>query len=153
MLVWALTACGEETPEGHELDQEEADALFDLLADPSGEDVGWVFESWQLAPQTDGTCRNSASHTGWVRTFLNDTLAEWKLDGEAPVGSIAAKGQYADADCNGLERITAMQKRDDGWFYARYDERGTADYGGTPDLCTDCHDVAPYDHLFLTLPD
>ena len=54
------------------------------------------------------------------------------------MGSIVAKDGYADDGSAVL--IAAMEKREDGWYWAEWDaETDESEYSGRPGLCIDCH--------------
>jgi hypothetical protein len=54
------------------------------------------------------------------------------------VGSLIVKDGFSGGE---LDLIAAMDKRDDGWFWAEWtDTTGeSAEFSGKPEVCTDCH--------------
>lgn len=109
----------------------------ELLAAVQADD----YRGWARAPGYAERTPSNAPHSDQVEIFVNDVveaaLAEG-AGGEWPVGSIIAKDGYTD---DGELALTAlMEKREGGWFWAEYDEEGTALYSGSPTICTDCHE-------------
>jgi hypothetical protein len=114
--------------------------------DPAGAKRLWreihdlEYRTWQKAPGYEERRKSNAPHGGHVSIYINDVVAEALEAGEAldewPTGSLIVKDGFDGSD---LELIAAMDKRDDGWFWAEWDDEGDADYSGKPDVCTDCH--------------
>lgn len=128
-LVLALSGCGDDQ------DPEGAASLLDRLR---SED----YRSWQRAPGYPERRASTAPHGDEVEIFVNDVVATALADGAAleewPVGSIVAKDGYDEG--GGLELVAAMEKRDDGWYWAEWDgETDESIYSGKPSTCIDCH--------------
>lgn len=124
-----LAACGD--------DQDPAGAA-DLLERLRAAD----YQGWQRAPGFAERRASSAPHGDQVEIFVNEVVASALADGaplEAwPVGSIIAKDGYDDD--GSLTLIAAMEKRDDGWYWAEWDgETDESTYSGKPATCIDCH--------------
>jgi choline dehydrogenase-like flavoprotein len=107
------------------------------------------FHAWDRAPGWETAKKTVRPHGSTAEIFLNPTLAaalaEQGLDAW-PFGAIAVK------ESDGGKILAAMEKTEDGWFYAEYDRSGTVKYSGKPDVCTNCHDEGD-DHLFsVALP-
>jgi hypothetical protein len=98
------------------------------------------YRQWQRAPGYETRRATSAPHGDRVDIYINDVLVEALAAAEPldewPVGALIVKDGFDGSD---LELVAVMDKRDDGWFWAEYDDEGDADYSGRPDLCTDCH--------------
>ncbi len=98
------------------------------------------YRSWPRAPGYGERRSSNAPHGGAVEIYVNDVVAELlalQTPTEAwPVGSVIAKDGYDGAQ---LELIALMDKRDDGWYWAEYDDDGEPAYSGHPELCIDCH--------------
>jgi hypothetical protein len=100
------------------------------------------YESFSRAPGYETRRDSNAPHGGAVDIYVNPViqavitentpLTEW------PVDSLVVKNGF---DGDALTLVAAMEKRADGWFWAEYDEEGSAIYSGKPDLCINCHDV------------
>lgn len=83
----------------------------------------------------------TAPHGDEVEIFYNKEVenmfasnikaAQW------PAGAIIVKNGYEEGQ---LATISAMLKRDDGWFWAEWDASNDESLAsGKPDLCTECH--------------
>ena len=98
------------------------------------------YRSWDRAPGFDSRQKSNAPHSDAVDIYINDVIAEVLAIGEPrdtwPEGSIVVKDGFDGGD---LDIIAIMEKRDDGWYWAEYDNDGDPDYSGHPDLCIDCH--------------
>lgn len=115
--------------------------------EPEAADSFWTriqasdYPSWSRAPGYEARQPSSAPHGDSVEIYVNPViqavitdakpLAEWPLD------SWVIKAGYDGDDA--LFLVASMEKRSDGWFFAEYDEAGSAAYSGKPDLCLDCH--------------
>ena len=114
--------------------------------DPEGARALWrqihalEYRQWQRAPGYERRRSSDAPHGGAVDIYINDVVAEALAAGEPlsewPVGAMIVKDGFDGSD---LELVAAMDKREDGWFWAEWDDEGDADYSGRPDTCTDCH--------------
>ncbi len=98
------------------------------------------YRTWQRAPGFDTRVRSNAPHGGAVDIYINDVVAD-ALEHETaltewPIGSTIVKDGFDGGD---LELIAIMDKREDGWFWAEYDDDGDSIYSGKPSLCIDCH--------------
>ena len=67
-----------------------------------------------------------------VQTALQSNM---RLD-TWPVGSILVKDAF---DGSSHEAVAAMEKREDGWYWAEWDANGTSLFSGKPKLCIQCH--------------
>jgi len=128
-MVLALPACGDD------MDPEGARSLWGRLTAEG-------FRSWDRAPGYETSRPSRAAHGDEVIVYVNDVVAdaldaETRLDGW-PVGSIVAKDGITDGE---VCLVAAMEKRDDGWFWAEWDPEGDSIYSGAPDLCTGCHRI------------
>lgn len=98
------------------------------------------YRSWERAPGWEQRKPSSAPHGSQVDIYIDDTLHEALVTGEPltewPVGSLVVKDGWDGSD---LELIAILQKREDGWYYAEYDDDGDPDYSGRPDVCVGCH--------------
>ncbi len=114
--------------------------------DPAGAERLWqsihadAYRSWQRPPGYEERRRSNAAHGGRVDIYVNAIVADALTSGEPieswPIGSRIVKDGFDDAD---FELVAAMEKRDDGWFWAEWDNEGDASYSGKPELCRDCH--------------
>jgi hypothetical protein len=98
------------------------------------------YRTWDRAPGYPSRRSTNAPHSDAVDIYVNDVVAEAlafedPLE-EWPVGSIIAKDGFDGSD---LELIAVMEKRENGWFWAEYDDDGDPDYSGRPEVCLDCH--------------
>lgn len=98
------------------------------------------YRSWPRAPGYQARRTSRAPHGGAVEIYVNDVVADALAQGVPeqawPVGSLIVKDGF---DGSELELVAVMDKREDGWFWAEYDDEGDADYSGKPGLCIDCH--------------
>lgn len=98
------------------------------------------YRSWTRAPGYEERRSSRAPHGGAVDIYVNDVMADALANEtgltEWPVGSIVVKDGFDGRD---LELIALMEKRDDGWFWAEFDEDDDSLYSGRPSLCIDCH--------------
>ncbi len=118
-------------------DDQDPDGASDLLARMKSED----YRSWARGPGYTERRTSSAPHGDEVEIFVNDVAAQ-ALQGSGqdkwPVGSIIAKDGYDEG--GGLSHIAAMEKREDGWYWAEWDgETEESIYSGKPATCIDCH--------------
>lgn len=140
VLPLLLAACGDN--------QDEAGAK-ELLERVRGES----YQTWARAPGWDRRLPTSAPHAEEVDIFLNPTLYDAAVGGAIdawPVGSIVVKDGYDGRD---LAIIAIMEKREDGWFFAEYDEDGDPFFSGQPQTCLDCHEAKNDRILAFDLPE
>jgi hypothetical protein len=117
-------------------DDQDPEGAKDLLQRIRDDD----YRSWTRAPGYAERKTSSAPHGDQVEIFVNDVVERALEGGEDawPVGSIIAKDGYDDA--GDLVLIAAMEKLEDGWYWAEWDaETDEADYSGRPSVCIDCH--------------
>jgi hypothetical protein len=128
VVALALTSCGDDQ------DPEGAADLLQRMRDDG-------YQSWARAPGYSERRATNAPHGDQVDIFVNqvvaDALAGSAID-EWPVGSIVAKDGYDDD--GSLSLVAAMEKREDGWYWAEWDgESDESLYSGKPAICIDCH--------------
>ena len=114
--------------------------------DPAAADAFWEkihsldYEAWSRAPGFEVRRESAAPHGGAVEIYVNPVveaaITEAKPLSEWPLDALIVKNGFDD---DALTLVAAMEKREDGWFWAEYDEGGAAKYSGKPDLCVDCH--------------
>lgn len=114
--------------------------------DPDGAAALWdqfhaaEYRTWDRAPGYPDRRPSGSAHGDAVEIFINDVLAEALAAGEPltewPEGSLIVKDGFEDGE---PLLVAAMEKREDGWFFAEYDVDGEASYSGSPKVCTDCH--------------
>lgn len=97
------------------------------------------YRSWARAPGYAARRASNAPHSDAVDIYVNAAV-EFALQSngetEWPVGSVVVKDGFSGSE----HEITAvMEKRQDGWYWAEYDDDGDPDYSGKPDICIDCH--------------
>jgi hypothetical protein len=115
--------------------------------EPEAADAFWTriqasnYQSWSRAPGYATRLPSNAPHGDSVEIFVNPVMQKVITDAvpvaEWPLDSWVIKAGY-DGD-DQLFLVASMEKRADGWFWAEYDEAGSASYSGKPDLCIDCH--------------
>jgi hypothetical protein len=113
--------------------------------DPAGAAELWDrihaenYRGFARAPGFEQRRASGAAHGNAVDIYVNaivvDALAKGPL-AAWPKGSLIVKDGFDDGD---FELVAAMEKRDDGWFWAEWDNEGDAQYSGRPSLCIDCH--------------
>jgi hypothetical protein len=135
VVAVASTGCGQDD------DPEGARVLWEKV------NAGAGFASWQRAPGYGVRRASFTAHATAVEIFVSPevqaTLAppvarsapvtEW------PVGSIVVKEGFSSVTGGSRKSIAVMEKRQDGWFWAEYDDGGTSTYSGRPGVCVDCH--------------
>ena len=95
-------------------------------------------------------CRLSpAEHDGfYIRVFANSGSAQAYVDGTYPFveGTLLVKGEYEDADCTDLRRVSAMLKLADGaapelgdWRWQRRAMPGQTTAAMAAKSCAGCH--------------
>jgi len=114
--------------------------------DPSGADELWKrihdekYTSWERAAGYATKQPSSAPHGDEVVIYLNETIAA-AVAGDPltkwPVGSLIVKDGFSGDE---LDLVAAMEKRDDGWYWAEWSGDGSAKFSGNPDTCTSCHE-------------
>ena len=114
--------------------------------DPSGAAELWDrihkenYRGFTRAPGFEQRRSSAAAHGDAVDIYINSTVAEVLAAAMPltswPKGSLIVKDGFDDGD---FELVAAMEKRDDGWFWAEWDNEGDAAYSGRPSICTDCH--------------
>jgi hypothetical protein len=126
LLAIAAGGCGDDQ------DPEGAAELWDRI---HAED----YRSWQRAPGYETRRDSDAPHSEAVDIYVNDVIAGALADEASitawPTGSLIVKDGF-DGE---LELVAAMEKRQDGWYWAEWDDEGASDYSGKPDVCTGCH--------------
>ena len=141
LLIAACSlACGDnQTPA-------EADDLWRSINDSR-------YRDFARAPGYETRKPSNAAHGDAVDIFVNrimtDALAAKKPLKQWPLGSMIVKDGYEDGS---LKFVAVMEKRSDGWFWAEYDEKGSAIYSGKPSLCIDCHSSGADEVRAFTLP-
>ena len=131
-LCLSSTACGDDQA------PDEGRALYERIQSEN-------YESFQTAPGYDTTMPSQAPHSDHTQIFVNsvvaDALASETPITEWPVGSLIVKNGY-DSDME-LDIIAAMDKRDDGWFWAEWLDHTSSesDFSGKPDTCISCHEA------------
>ena len=133
LLVPATLALLIGTGCGDDQQPEQARALYRELQ-------SLEYRTWQRAPGYETRRGSNAPHGDDVDIYINDVVADaldnGVPDGEWPLGSLIVKDGFDGSD---LELVAVMDKREDGWFWAEYDDEGDSIYSGKPDLCIDCH--------------
>jgi hypothetical protein len=113
--------------------------------DPAGAGELWSrihaenYRSWMRAPGFEQRRPSNAAHGDAVDIYVNKVVADVFAGGPLPAwpkGSLIVKDGFDDGD---FDLVAAMEKRDDGWFWAEWDNEGDAIYSGRPSTCTDCH--------------
>jgi hypothetical protein len=128
LVTVCFPACRNEDPAG-------AEALWDEL-----QAAGYT--EWTRAPGFPGRTPSTASHGDEVEIFVNDVVADALAAGSPldawPEGALIVKDGWRDGEPH---IVAAMEKRDDGWFWAEWEPDGTILFSGTPRVCTNCHDA------------
>lgn len=143
VCVALVSACAEDQNQA----PEEAARLWERIHDED-------FTSWETAPGYESPRPSNAPHSDLTQVYLNEVVFEASQGPPIdawPAGSLIVKeGRTEDGV---LELVAAMEKRDDGWFWAEWDDEGNAEFSGKPDVCIDCHSGAEHDSVFvLPLP-
>ena len=98
------------------------------------------YRSWARAPGYEKRRSSDTSHAGEVDIYVNDVVATALASGEPleawPEGSLIVKDGWDGSD---LDQVAAMEKRSDGWYWAKWDGEGSSLFSGKPEVCTDCH--------------
>lgn len=126
VLAYATAGCGDEP-----IDERGAAELWQRI---QTED----YRSWQRAPGWETRQPTVSAHGQSADIFIDPTMTgALEQDGaDWPVGSAAVKDSYRGEQ---LVLIAAMERRAGGWFFAEWSASGAVKYGGTPDVCRDCH--------------
>jgi hypothetical protein len=119
-------------------DDQDPEGAVDLLERLRAAD----YQGWQRAPGYPDRRVSSAPHGDQVEIFVNDVVAQALAGGQEldawPLGSIIAKDGYDDDGT--LVLIAAMEKLEDGWYWAEWDaDTDESIYSGKPSTCIDCH--------------
>ena len=157
-----LVACGDKDDSGSDGatdsgstggSYEDAQLAADLWTSMSG------YEGWnQLKDWTGVVASTDGTHGAYVQIWANDTAFKALSAGTpVPDGGIIVKEGYDDEKGASSKGLTAMQKIDGydsangDWFWAKYDEGGTASVAGSASGCYGCHsaydDYTAYDEL------
>jgi hypothetical protein len=125
-LGLSLVSCGDnQDPMG-------ADALWDKIHEDG-------YTSFAKAPGYETRQTAEGPHGDEVVIYINDTLKA-ALDGPAiqewPVGSLIVKDAF---EGDKVGEVSAMEKREGGFYWAEWNRDGAAKYSGEPDVCTGCH--------------
>ena len=125
-LGLTLSACGDnQDPMG-------ADAFWDKIHEEN-------YTSFAKAPGYATAQPAQGPHGEEVNIYVNsiveETLAGPSID-EWPIGSLIVKDAL---EGNKVTVVAAMEKRDDGWYWAEWSSDGKALYSGKPSVCTGCH--------------
>lgn len=114
--------------------------------DPAGAADLWArihtanYRGWSRAPGYEERRPSNTAHSDAVDIYLNVAIGDalgatgttaW------PVGSLIVKDGFDDD--GDLDLVAAMEKRENGWFWAEWDGDGDASFSGSPELCIDCH--------------
>ena len=125
--VFALAACGDNQVPA------QADDMWRSIQETR-------YREFTRAPGFETRKPSNAAHGDAVDIFVNKTVADAIAAKKPltawPLGSLIVKDGYSDGS---LKFVAVMEKRSDGWFWAEYDEEGSALYSGKPSLCIDCH--------------
>ena len=115
--------------------------------DPAGAAALWDevhaadYRSWERAPGYPARAPSSV-HGREMDIFVNDVISEALAAGEPlaawPEGALIVKDGY---DQGALTLLAIMEKREDGWFWAEYQEDGEVEESGSPRNCIKCHDA------------
>jgi len=125
MLASVAAACRNQDEAG-------AEALWAELQDAD-------YRGWARAPGFPGLEPSATAHGDQVEIFINDTVVEaltrtglktW------PEGSLIVKDGFKAGK---PYIVAAMERREDGWFWAEWDPNGKVLFSGEPRVCTKCH--------------
>lgn len=139
----ALLSCG---CSGEDIDESGGQALWQMLQDED-------YQQWQAAPGYEQPKPTVRAHGSTARVYVNDVvetaLADSGLD-EWPTGSLLAKDSFDGSGTRTL--VAALQKRDDGWYFAEWSASGEVKYAGSPEVCINCHQAGNDWVLSVALP-
>lgn len=110
------------------------------------------YSSWVRPVRWEGR-RESGPHSDEIDLFVNPVVANAIVAGSSleawPVGSILVIDEWDD---DKPSAVAAMEKRDDGWFWAEWLPDGESLYSGKPSLCIECHSAGNDFVRSLALP-
>ena len=101
--------------------------------------------------------RAGGPHGGFVDVYVNSVMAA-AIDAGVPIdawpeGSVAVKEGWATADAAKPEFLLAMERGDDGWFWAEWQGDGTLVVAGDDVAqCVACHDAGEDQVRAIDLP-
>jgi hypothetical protein len=99
-----------------------------------------AYRGWNRAPGYPTRTASNAPHGDSVDVYVNTVIATTLTSGLHPTawpqGSIVVKDGFADG---AQTLVAAMEKRQDGWFWAEYRPDGAVLASGRPAACTGCH--------------
>ncbi len=89
----------------------------------------------------------------YVNLDVADILAA--ANGVFPEGTVVVK-ERNDPDALLVDRLYAMEKVDGSWIYSFYDRQSDGSFAGqsfgaASNLCSNCHQAAPTDFVFVQL--
>jgi hypothetical protein len=97
------------------------------------------YRDWARAPGYETRRPSRAAHGDFVDIYVNEVIAQVLASEKQtlwPTGSVIVKDGFEGSE----QQLTAvMEKRSDGWYWAEFDETGTPNYSGHPNVCIDCH--------------
>lgn len=134
-LVVGLLGCGDDQdPEGARL-------LWQSIQEQE-------YRTWSRPSGYESRVPAQSPHSDHVDVYINDVVEEAlgarRLE-EWPVGSRIVKDGFDDD--GDLEIVAVMEKREDGWYWAEYDDEGDSFYSGHPSTCLNCHSTGS-DYVF-----
>lgn len=112
--------------------------------DPDGaaelfERIDGSYQNWTRPAHWEGR-RESGPHSDEVDLFVNPVVASAITAAKPidtwPIGSILVLDEWDD---DKPSAVAAMEKREDGWFWAEWLPGGESLYSGKPQLCIECH--------------
>jgi hypothetical protein len=126
---------------GQDDDPEGARVLWDKV------NAGAGFASWQRAPGYGVRRASFTAHASAVEIFVSPEVTATLTPPAArtapvtawPVGAIIVKEGFSSVTHGSRKSVAVMERRQDGWFWAEYDDGGTSIYSGRPTVCVDCH--------------
>lgn len=126
VLSLFVSACRENA------EPDEARALRDRLEDEN-------YLAWPRVPGFEKRRASETAHGRQVDVYWNRiaqaSAAVRPFEALAP-GSVLAKEAF---DGNVRLNVAVMEKRQDGWFWAEWDNEGEVLFSGRPGICIDCH--------------
>lgn len=109
--------------------------------------AGYYLE-WACEPAPHDPAPRSAHRTNRI---CSNALHSASTAGSFPVGAVSVKELYEDGEIRGYavaRKLTAGTARDTWYWYERDGGTLYADSTGE-ELCADCHEDAPRDHVFV----